>query len=101
MKLPLEHSLFDHDAIVLTNVSPCVTLKSDKSYRAIRVEYPDMPYVGFWHMPKTDAPYICIEPWSSLPARKGIVEDLTTQPGLISLDVGCEYKNQWSVEVIF
>lgn len=101
VKIPLEHSMFDYDAVVLTNVSPCVTLKSDKSHRAIRVEYPDMPYVGFWHMPKTDAPYICIEPWSSLPSRKGIVEDLATQPGLISLDIGCEYKNEWSVEVLF
>lgn len=101
VKLPLEHHLFDHDAIVLTNVSPCVSLKSDKSHRAVRVEYPDMPYVGFWHMPKTDAPYICIEPWSSLPSREGIVEDLATQPSLISLDGGCDYKNEWSIEIIF
>lgn len=101
VKLPLEHGLFDHDAVVLTNVSPCVTLKSDKSDRAIRVEYQDMPYVGFWHKPKTDAPYVCIEPWSSLPSRKGIVEDLATQPGLISLNRGCSYTNQWSIKVIF
>ena len=99
VKLPLEHSMFDHDAIVLTDVSSCVTLKSDKSHRAIRVEYPLMPYLGLWHMPKTDAPYICIEPWTSLPSRKGIVEELSTQPGMISLDSGCEYTNQWSVEV--
>ncbi len=85
----------------LANVCPCVTLKSDKSHRAIRVEYPDMPYVGFWHMPKTDAPYIYIEPWSSLSSRKGIVEDLATQPGLVSLNSGCEYTNQWSVELVF
>lgn len=101
VKLPLEHNLFDNDAIVLTNVSPCVSLKSDKSHRAVRVEYPHMPYVGFWHMPKTDAPYICIEPWSSLPSREGIVEDLATQPSLISLDGGCEYTNQWSIEITF
>ena len=100
VKLPLEHHMFDNDAIVLTNVSPCVTLKSDKSHRAIRVEYPHMPYVGFWHMPKTDAPYICIEPWSSLPSREGIVEDLATHPSLISLDAGLEYENQYVIEVI-
>ena len=99
VKIPLKHSLFDHDAVVLTNVSPSVTLKSDKSCRAIRVEYPDMPYVGFWHMPKTDAPYICIEPWSTLPSREGIVEDLATQSGVISLDSGCESQNKWSIEI--
>lgn len=101
VKLSLEHSLFDHDAVVLTNVSPCVSLKSDKSKREVRVEYPQMPYVGFWHMPKTDAPYVCIEPWSSLPSREGIVEDLKTQPGLIALNAGCDYTNKWSIEIIF
>ena len=46
--------------------------------KEICVTYPNMTYLGIWHMPKTDAPYICIEPWSSLPSRKNVVEDLET-----------------------
>ena len=99
VRLPLKHSLFDKDAVVLTNVSRGVSLRSDKSQRIVKVTYPDMPYVGFWHTPKTDAPYVCIEPWTSLPSREGIVEDLATQPNLISLDKGKEYTNEWCIEV--
>ena len=99
-KLPLHHDMFDDDAIVLTEVSKGVTLKSDKGSKAVHVTYPDMPYVGFWHKPKTDAPYVCIEPWSSLPSRKGIIEELSTQPGIVSLEAGGVYENTFVMEII-
>lgn len=99
VRIPLKHNLFDDDAIILTNMSKGVTLKTDKSNKAIHVTYPHMPYLGFWHMPKTDAPYICIEPWSSLPSRKGIVEDLATQPGLVELEPDKVYQNQFVIEI--
>lgn len=96
----LSHGLFDADAIVLTKMAKAVTLKSDKSERAVRVEYPQMDYVGFWHMPHTDAPYICIEPWSSLPSRQDVVEDLAAQPGLIHLEAGKTYENNWTIQIL-
>lgn len=98
-RIPMSHSLFDDDAIVLTKMAKAVTLKSDKSARAVRVEYPQMDYVGFWHMPHMDAPYVCIEPWSSLPSRQDVVEDLATQPGLIHLPAGETYENRWSIQI--
>ena len=90
-KLPLRHDLFDEDAIVLENTKGRVALKCEKSPASIRVEYDDMRYIGFWHCPRTEAPYVCIEPWSSLPSRKGIVEDLETQEDLVSLMPGETY----------
>lgn len=100
VKLPLAHNLFDDDAIVLTDMANSVTLASEKSNKEICIVYPDMKYLGIWHMPRTDAPYVCIEPWSSLPSRKGIVEDLETQPSLISLESGCEFENQICIKII-
>lgn len=97
--LPLNHNLFDEDAIVLTDMAQSVTLTTKKSNEAIRVTYPDMSYLGIWHQPKTDAPYICIEPWSSLPSRKGVIEDLTKQPGLIVLEAGGKYENCFLIEL--
>ena len=98
-RIYLRHELFDDNAIVLANMSRGVKLTSDKGKRAIQVSYPDMPYIGFWHMPKTDAPYVCIEPWSSLPSRKGIVEDFANQQGLVELKPNCEYLNPLVIEV--
>ena len=80
--------MFDDDAIVLTNSGSSVTLRSPNGTHSVRAEYPDAPYIGFWHRPKTDAPYICIEPWYSLPSRQDVVEALETQPSLLSVEAG-------------
>ena len=98
-KLPLAHNLFDQDAIVLTDMAKAVTLCSEKGTRSVRVSYPQMNFLGIWHMPFTDAPYVCIEPWSALPSRKGRIEDLSEQPNLVHLPAGERYENTWSIEI--
>lgn len=99
-KYYLHHDMFCDDAIILTDMPHQITLASDKGTHQIQVSYPDMPYLGLWHMPNTDAPYICIEPWSSLPSRKGIIEDLAKQPDLLSLPAGEIYTNLWKIEIL-
>lgn len=98
-KLAMKHSMFDDDAIILKNMSKEVTLKSDKSGKKLTVAYPEMEYLGLWHMPRTDAPYICIEPWTSLPSRKGIVEEFTQKEDMIELDPRGYYSNTWWIEI--
>lgn len=99
-RIPLRHNLFDEDAIVLEGTSGEVLLHSAKGKKAVRVSYPDMSYVGFWHMPCTDAPYVCIEPWCSLPSRQGITEDLEKQESLLSLEAGKECQISWAMEIL-
>lgn len=60
--LPLSHGLFDDDAIVLKEAGRRVTLETTGDPRSVSVEFPGMDYLGLWHMPGTDAPYVCIEP---------------------------------------
>lgn len=98
--LPLTHSMFDDDAIILKNMARKVTLCSAVSGRAITVSYPDMPYLGIWHWPKTDAPYVCIEPWSSLPSRQDVVEELSCKSDMIQLAPGNAYHNTWSITIV-
>lgn len=96
-RLPLSHNMFDDDAIVLKGVPGEVTLRSEKGSHAVTLIARDLPVYGFWHMPETDAPYICLEPWSSLPSRQDVVEDLETQPDLIRLEAGKAYTTVWSL----
>ena len=98
--LPLKHSMFDDDAIVLTDMAQSVLLKSDKGNKGIRVSYPDMKYLGIWHCMFEEAPYICIAPWSSLPSRKSVIEDLAVQPDLIALDTQEKYENSFRIELV-
>lgn len=98
-KLPLRHDLFDYDAIVLENTSGAVTLQSEKSSRRVRVEYPQMPYVGFWHTPKSDAPFVCVEPWLSLPAPDDHMPDWEMLEGLVHLPGGERYENTITITI--
>lgn len=98
-KIPLQHDLFDQDAVVLKHMARRVCLGSTKGSRSVTVSYPDYPVLGIWHRPETEAPYVCIEPWSSLPSRAGIVEELSQQADLIHLDAGQSYSNSWSISI--
>ncbi len=98
-RIPLAHSLFDHDAIVLHNTAKTVTIKAEKGKRSVTVSFPDFRYIGFWHKPKTNAPYVCVEPWTSLPSREGIVENLAFQSDLLFLDPGKQYQTEWWIEI--
>lgn len=97
IRIRLQHSLFDEDAIILKNMAREITLRSAKSGDRIRVTYPDMPYLGIWHMPKTDAGYVCIEPWSSLPSRQDVVEDLDCKSDMLRLAPGMSTGNCWTI----
>ena len=99
-RIPLRHDLFDDDAIVLSHTPKTVVLRSEKGGRGVRVRFPQMPYIGFWHAVKKPAPYVCIEPWSSLPSRQDMVEELSEQPGLIHLEGKGVYRNLWSIQLI-
>lgn len=97
--LPLTHSLFDLDAVVLGGTARTVTLKSAKSAHSVTVAFPGMPFVGFWHAPHTDAPYVCIEPWVSLPSHTDFIEDITRQAHIISLAPDKTYENTLTIDI--
>lgn len=98
--MDLRHDLFAEDAIILKNMAREVTLRSRISGKGVKVSYPDMPYIGFWHRPKKDAPYVCIEPWSSLPARQDVVEEFICKSDLIQLSPGKAHDTAWTVTLL-
>lgn len=95
--LRLRHELFDHDGIFLSRADSCVTLRSEKSERFVRFRYPDMPYLGFWHATKTDAPYVCIEPWCGLPDFDGKSGDFATKCDMFRLFPGQTVSRGYSI----
>lgn len=97
--LKLDHKMFDDDAIVLYNNARSVSIKNSKTKYKLTVSFPDMKYLAFWHKPKTDAPYVCIEPWSSLPSREGVIETFEEQENLLQLEKGNYYINCFSIAI--
>lgn len=97
--LDLKQSLFNHDAIILRDMSKEVSLKSRGGKKEITVTYEKMNYLGVWNWPTKDVPYVCIEPWTSLPSRQDVIEDLEQQNNLLTLKSNQEYQNQWSIGI--
>lgn len=97
--LPLRHELFDNDAIILDHMDKTYTLSAGEGTRGVTLHCPKMRYLGVWHVPKTDAPFVCLEPWCSLPAREGIVEDFGQKGDLIRLEAGELYDNTWTITI--
>ncbi len=91
--------MFDIDAVILENTSKTVVIKNDKTEKSITIDFPNFDYLGFWHKPKTDAPYVCIEPWTSLPSRNGVIEEFTKQENLVKLAPKSVYENKWVVTI--
>ena len=96
--IPLRHDLFDDDAIVLRDMAREVTLDCGEG-PGVTVRFPGMQYLGLWHWPRTDAPYVCIEPWCSLPADAGKITVFEEQRDLIALEPGKTYENNWSITI--
>ena len=99
IRINLHHDLFNEDAIIMKNMAREVTLKSNICGKGVKVSYPDFGYLGIWHMPNTDAPYVCIEPWSSLPSRQDVIEDLYCKSDMIQLPANKIYETAWSITV--
>lgn len=95
----LRHDLFDNDAIVLQHMSDEVVIKSDKGSRKVKVSYPNFPFLGIWHPAKTDAPFVCIEPWATLPSRQDVVEEFRYKSDMIRLEADDVYENTWSIVI--
>ena len=97
-KIPLRHEIFVHDAIILENTCGEVAIKSTKESRYISMKYSDFKFIGFWQMPYPDTPYVCLEPWSALPAVDGKVVELETKPHMTSIEPGKKASMSFTLE---
>ncbi|MBR6548617.1 MAG: aldose 1-epimerase family protein [Clostridia bacterium] len=97
--LPLQHDLFDNDAIFLQKMSHTVTLGSPKGSKRVTLTCNDMKYLGFWHTTKSDAPFVCIEPWLGIPSDDLTVDEWESKKDMIHLPVGETFTTEYSIAV--
>ena len=99
VRLWLQHSLFDRDALFFADAAPGLTLRSREGTRWVHVSYPDMKYVGLWHTTGSrQAPFLCVEPITGSPSRAeaGIVP-LEEKPDIILLTPENVYRNTYTM----
>ena len=61
-------SFFTHALIFDDLRSRSVSMRSVKSGRGVRLDFPDMPYLAIW-TPVVDSPFVCLEPWTGMGTR--------------------------------
>ncbi len=99
VKIPLKHELFNHDAIILENTSGEVAIKSAKESRYLSMRYDGFPFIGFWQAYADDTPYVCLEPWTALPATDGIVTELEKNPLLTKVAPTQKASASYCIEI--
>lgn len=95
----LKHELFAHDAVILEDTTHYVAIRSTKDDRAVSMRYDDFKFIGIWQVNKPDTPYICLEPWSALPAKEGAVVDLETKPHMTRVASGDSKSVSFTLEI--
>lgn len=98
-KLCLSRELFKYDVILKDNpASKAITLKSDKSKRSVRLEYPDGECIAVWSPYNENATFVCLEPWSSVPAYfDDAFENIEDKPHAIKLSSGNKYSFEYKI----
>ncbi len=97
--IKLHHDLFDDDAIILSGTGGTAVISSEKGMHSISVEYGDAPWLGIWHTVGKPAPFVCIEPWWTLPGMDGIVTDLEKKEDVHFLSP--ENLSKYSIKMTF
>lgn len=65
-RLPLNHSLFERDAVILDKInSKMVKLLSKNHVNGIQLDFADFPYLILWSS-ANQGPFIALEPWLGL-----------------------------------
>lgn len=97
-RLWLTHRMFDRDAWFFRNTAKGLTLRSVHGARRVHMAFPDMTYIGLWHRPFSEAPYVCIEPWSGSPGldRPGVAA-LEDKPDMTVLPPCGIYRNTYTM----
>ena len=84
--LPLRPEMFANDSLLFAGLRSRAATLEYKGRPAVKVEFPDYPYLLLWTKP--GAPYIAIEPWNGLPDPADADGDLAHKPAILRLDPG-------------
>ncbi len=72
--------LYATDTIILSKTNGSVTLSEDEGDYALTLSWSEnLPYICIWKYPDDKARYICLEPWSDVPADGNSDENFNTR----------------------
>ena len=98
---PVTHKLFEKGALILTDyTSTWMALRSTKSSKGIRIGFEGFPYLGIWSPENNPSPFLCIEPWMSLPDAVDAPHALMEKESVIKLPIGETFSCMHSMTIL-
>jgi len=61
------------------------------------MNFPGFTHYGIWKKPKTDAPFICLEPWYGVDSTEGAPEKLEDKEGIVILKPSEIFRAGYSI----
>lgn len=96
-KLALRDDLFVDDAVILQSIAGRSLRYAGEGGPALDISWRGLPHLGVWTKP--GAPYVCIEPWRSLPAESQAAAALTDRRDLDQLAPGEAFEVAMSLRL--
>lgn len=96
-KLPLSYELFEQDALVFCNQDIQAISITDQGKTILKVHFEQFPDLGLWT--KSNAPFICIEPWFGYADVVSTNQNLTTKEGIQQLEANQIFTAQYAIEI--
>ena len=98
--LPVTMDLFDNDAFIFDGgqVEKAAICYPDKT-PYVTMECKGFPSFGLWSKPKSDAPYICLEPWIGRVDNMGFTGELPEKFGEQCAHPGDSLGYSYSIQV--
>lgn len=94
--LPLKKDLFAKDALVLKHpASSGVALRSTKSERGLKMDFPGFSFLGIWAAPNAD--FVCLEPWCGIADSVDTNQELTEKEGIERLEPRQGFERAWTL----
>jgi len=96
--IQLHGKLFNEDALIFKDLtSRAVTLKHKSKGSVLTVRFKDFPFLGVWA--KSNAPYVCIEPWIGIADSEQTNQKIEDKEGIIALVGGSDFSTSYSIEI--
>ena len=95
-KMALHSSIFDNDAIILTNLTSNKVILRNNENISLIFDFTEFPFLGIWS--KKDAPFVCIEPWFSTADRTDSDGIFENKDAILKLNSNQIFECSFSVE---
>ncbi len=101
-RLHLNHEMFKNRAIILKDIqSSAITLRSQQSNIAVQLKgINHFPYLGIWSPSKSEAPFVCIEPWYGISDSVESDGDFKSKKAIQKLGVGEKFEMNYCIKIM-